>query len=223
MKKLLIILVVGFAGLPVAFGQVTLLPKVGFNVSNVRFDDGEFSPFVDARSRASIVLGVGANVPFSDPLSFQAEMLYSSKGFRVKEGGSIDVEGRYTLNYLEIPLLAKATFGNRDLGFYGNGGFSLGFLLGGRVKGRGDLFEVARGSYNETLEFTERPGLGVLHEVDANRIDIGFNLGGGINFDAGGVPAYVDLRYNAGLIDFSKDRLSKNRSFAITFGTHLPL
>lgn len=216
MKKLLLILVIGFAGLPVVFGQVTLLPKVGFNVSNVRFDNGDFRFYGDAQARAGLVLGMGANVPFNDPISFQAELLYISKGFTVDETTN---EGYYSLNYLEVPLLAKATFGNRDLSFYGNGGLSLGFLLGGRVKGDWNVFGL-EGEYDERVEFENHGALP--HEVDANRIDIGFNLGGGVNFDAGGFPVFVDLRYNAGLIDYDQEHEpSKNRSFAITFGTYL--
>ena len=215
MKKLLLILLTVLSGSIATRAQVTVLPKIGFNVSDVRFDNGDFRFYGDALPRAGVVLGVGAEVPMNDPISIQAELLYISKGFSVDERF---VEGWHSLNYLEMPLLAKATFGDREMSFYGTGGLSLGLLLGGRVKG-----EWANDNdYDERVEFENR---GVLpHEIDANRIDVGFNIGGGINFDAGGFPMFVDLRYNAGLIDYDQEQEpSRNRSFAVTVGGRLPL
>lgn len=220
MKKLLLTLIVGFTCLPVAFAQVTLLPKVGFNVANVRFDDGDFRRIlppmsINTRARAGFVMGLGANLPIDKLWSVQTELLYISKGFAADDR---NIEGQYSLNYLEIPLLIKATFGNRELSFYGNGGLSLGYLLGGRVKGGWNDDD----DYNEKIDFEDNSL--VLNEVDANRIDIGLNLGGGISFEAGGFPMFVDLRYNAGLVDYDQEaEPSKNRSFALTFGTKLPL
>ena len=210
-----------YAACTTASAQITLLPKAGLNVSTVRFDEDEELPGL--KSRVGLTLGLGVNVPQTDVLSFQAEVLYTSKGFSAEENGVADYDGWYSLNYLEVPLLAKATFGSEELSFYGNGGLSVGYLLGGRVKGRWDIVNVVRDDVDQRLEFTDEPRPFVLHEVDANRIDVGLNIGAGINVSAGHLPLFLDVRYNLGLTDYDKDQASKHRTFAITVGSRLAL
>lgn len=220
MKKLLLLLLISATSTAATQAQVTLLPKVGLNVSKVYFDDDEPFPG-DKGARVGLTAGIGANVPQNDLLSFQAEVLFSSQGFSVHEDGNTDIDGRYSLNYLKLPILAQATFGDRDLSFYGNGGLSIGYLLGGRARGRWDVFNVLRDNINEPLEFTDEPNPFRIHEVDANRIDVGLLLGGGVNFSVGHLPLFVDLRYNIGLTDYDKNRISKHRTFALTLGARI--
>ena len=60
--------------------------------------------------------------------------------------------------------------------------------------------------------------------IDANRIDLGFVIGGGINFSlVPGVASFVDLRYNHGLTDYDREEVSKNRTFTIAVGMEFPL
>lgn len=134
MRKAILSLVVITWCVSAAVAQVTLLPKIGVNVSSVRFAEDEELP--GQMSRLGFALGLGANVAQNDVLSFQAELLYASKGFSAKEEGNVNYDGWVSLNYLEIPLLAKAAFGDETFGFYGNGGLSIGYLVGGRIKGR---------------------------------------------------------------------------------------
>jgi hypothetical protein len=220
MKKQLLTLLLCVGGVAPVLAQVRLLPKAGVSISSVAFDaDGAIEGL---KSRPGIVLGVGVNVPQSPILSFQTELLYVSKGFAAEENGIIDYDGYVSLNYLEVPILAKATFGTKQLGVYGNGGLSIGYLLGGRMKGDWDIFDVGE-DFDQALEFTDDPNPLALHEVDANRVDVGLNVGGGLNFSAGAVPMFLDLRYVLGLTDYDKETTSKNRTFMITLGSQIGL
>jgi hypothetical protein len=220
MKKLILVVCVSLGLSTQSSAQFTLLPKAGIALSNVGFDPDEA---IDGlKIRPGFVLGLGVNVPQTPVLSFQTELLYVSKGFAAEEDGLVDYDGHVSLNYLEVPLLAKASFGTKQLGVYGNGGLSFGYLLGGRVKGEFDILNVGD-DIDEALEFTNSPNQLTLHEIDANRIDVGLNLGGGINFLAGATPLFVDLRYNLGLIDYDQDQTSKNRTFTITLGSQIGL
>ena len=89
------------------------------------------------------------------------------------------------------------------------------------MKGQYDIANLLRDDIDERLEFTNEPNPLLLHEVDANRIDVGLNLGGGINFSAGMLPLFIDLRCNMGMIDHDKDQASKNLTFAITLGSQI--
>ncbi len=219
MKKLVLLACISLGCAAQSSAQLTLLPKAGVNISNVRYENDE--ALGGQKPRVGLTLGLGVNIPQTSIFSFQTEVLYTSKGFSAKNDGLADYEGWYSLNYLEVPMLAKATFGTKRLGVYGNGGLSFSYLLGGRVKGQYDIVNLLRDDIDERLEFTDEPNPLLLHEVDANRIDVGLNLGGGINFSAGMLPLFIDLRCNMGMIDHDKDQASKNLTFAITLGSQI--
>ena len=219
MKKLLFALFASLGCATLASAQFVLLPKAGINISNVRFDDDE--ALGGRKPRVGLTLGLGVNIPQNAVLSFQTEVLYTSKGFAAEDNGVADYEGWFSLNYLEVPILAKATFGTKRLGAYANGGLSFAYLLGGRVKGRYDIANLIRDDIDERLVFTDQPNPLLLHELNANRVDVGLNLGGGLNFSAGPVPLFIDLRYILGMVDHDKDQASKNRTFAITLGSQI--
>ena len=220
MKKLILVVCVSLGLATQSSAQFTLLPKAGVSLSNVGFDSDE--TLDGQKLRPGIVLGVGLNIPQNSVMSFQTELLYVSKGFAAEQNGVVDYDGQVSLNYLEVPMLVKASFGTKELGVYGNGGLSFGYLLGGRMKGEWDIFNVGE-DFNEALEFTDEPNPLVAHQLDANRVDVGLNLGGGFNFSVGDIPLFLDLRYNLGLIDYDKDQTAKNRTFAITLGSRIGL
>jgi hypothetical protein len=169
---------------------------------------------------------LGFNFSLTDDnfLSVQPEILYSQKGFSSSATGVISYEGDYRLNYLEIPLLVKINFGGEKVKLYVNAGPSIGYLLSGRVNGRGSFLGLAGATLDEPIEFTDSPTLLDITELDANRIEAGLNFGGGLGYAIlGNTALFVDLRYNMGLTDFNNLEQSKNRVFALTAGVQIPL
>ncbi|MAZ29490.1 MAG: hypothetical protein CL868_20750 [Cytophagaceae bacterium] len=90
--------------------------KAGINVSSLSGD-----VFDDASSRVGAAAGFFATIPVGGNFSFQPEFLYSGQGVK-PDSGDNPVNQREELDYLQVPLLLRADFGN----FYANLGPQVG-------------------------------------------------------------------------------------------------
>ena len=86
-----------------------------------------------------------------------------------------------TLNYLELPLLIKANFGETAK-FFVMGGPSIGYLLSGR--------SVDDNGNEDDIDFDEW-----------NRLELGAHLGAGIGVG----PLVIDVRYLLGISNLAND------------------
>jgi len=132
-------------------------------------------------------------------LEFQPEVLYSLKGAKSSE---FDIESKLLLDYLEVPLLARKTFGAPGgTRFYLAGGPSIGVLL--RARTRADF-----GSSTEERDIKD----------DVETLDLGIVAAGGIEFGS----IVVDGRYTHGFSDIDKDTSDNvkitNRAVSLTVG-----
>lgn len=194
----------------------TLIPKVGFGITNMAVSEGEKN-----QSRLGLILGGAVDYEFKDNLSFQGELLFIQKGSKFSESeDDFSFDSKTRLNYLEIPLLVKAKFGEDDLKFYGNAGISLSFALGGSTETTmtGEDFDGDKvtETENEKIKF----GNG---EDQMKGMDFGLQIGGGVVISE---KIVVDLRYGIGLSNLyndSGDYTEKNRAFQITVGMPLSI
>ena len=114
MKKGIFTLLFAVLCIGTTFAQISILPKIGLNVSGVRFGSGKIPTDDQRGALAGLALGAEVNAELTGPFSFQTGMLYSGKGY----GGRRDLSGKYRLNYLEIPLLGKAEFEGGPVDIY---------------------------------------------------------------------------------------------------------
>jgi hypothetical protein len=87
--------------------------KFGFNIAKIvggedleDIDEEDFD--ADVAFRTGIQIGLAAEFPINDRVSFQPELLYLQKGYTLEGaffGEQIEVDA--ILNYFEVPLLAK--------------------------------------------------------------------------------------------------------------------
>jgi hypothetical protein len=110
--------------------QITIIPKVGVTVSKVAFKENE-----EIKYKPGFMGGVAFNFPIWNVFSVQPEFHYIQKGFiystsETTFGRTIKDHRKTQINYVEIPILAKASFGN----FFINAGPSVGFGLNGKTK-----------------------------------------------------------------------------------------
>ena len=191
----------------------------------------EISPNV--KSVTGFTLGIGYNLPLTSfgnsMLSLQPEIDFIQKGFKSTLSGTfnegdyyytLSSEEKYTVNYLEIPVIAKLSFGPQNTRFHIMAGPSLAYGLGGKYKATFtfDDGESYSESYSGKIKFGEEPEE---NEEDAyinNRVDFGVQLGVGVTFME---KITVDLRYGLGLSDLSDDFASKNR--VLQFSVSMPL
>jgi hypothetical protein len=204
MKKIVLIgalaLAAGFS-----YGQ-TIIPKVGLTLATLGGDDAGD----EAKSKAGFTVGVALNMPLGDGMfSLQPELNYIQKGVKYEEG---DFKETLSLGYLEVPVLAKVTFGEATK-FYFNAGPSVGFGLGGKYKieedGEKEEADVKFGDDKNDGKFYIQKGT-----------DIGLQLGGGVIIAE---KVMIDLRYGLGLTDLEDDSSIKNNVFQLTVGIPLSI
>ncbi|MBC8111128.1 MAG: PorT family protein [Verrucomicrobia bacterium] len=218
MKKLLLTFtILILALLQTTAQQLYLMPKVGMTLANQITN----SPFDDSYYKTGFVVGGALEYKISELFSLQTELLYIQKGEKdeymftsndVIVGGIYDVERKRIYNYLEIPLLAKATFGKGNFKLFIFGGPSFSYLVNAKEKnlfirkdGTGTYSSEGKKSYN--LDFT-------------NRFEVGLQSGVGVLIDGVGSGTIVaDARH--GLSKFNTN--TKNSVFAFTLGYRIPL
>ena len=105
MKKSVLLIAVAFFGITAVSAQESVMfgAKGGVNFSNMSSDG-----FDDNNSRTGFHLGLLAEVPLTDRISVQPEVLYSTQGTearRMVQGTSY--LGEYKLDYIQVPVLAK--------------------------------------------------------------------------------------------------------------------
>lgn len=183
MKKVFLLLSL-FALITSTKAQIRFGIKSGLNISNIAGAEEKD----DYRSKTGFHIGAFANIPATNEVSIQPEIFYSMQGARWDDDNE-----KTSLNYLQVPLLAKYTAAS---GFFAVAGPQLGFLLKAEDDNEGEIEDV-----KQYLKKT----------------DVSVVIGAGYNFFRG---AAVNLRYNAGLVKFYENE--KNSVFQIgmsyTFG-----
>ncbi|APY00099.1 porin family protein [Lacinutrix venerupis] len=190
MKKLILSTAVFISGLVFLNAQsdskeVQFGVKGGLNSSTISGDD-----FGDLESRTSFNVGVLAEVPISERLSFQPEVFYSGQGFDVAENDQDNIFDtndniEYQLDYIQVPLLLKA------------------YLVKGLSVEVGPQFGF---KIHEELDFqpTNDGGDIEINSEDSYVKDFSTSvaLGASYKFDSG---LFVNGRYNFGVTDIFDD------------------
>ncbi len=168
--------------------------KGGLNISNFYRDN-----VGDQNARFGFNLGVFTELAVGESFSIQPELLLSTKGNRATYGtddGVLDLVGaegevKTNLTYIDIPVLAKVTFGeiiNVHVGPYAS------YLIGASASTEGDL---ASGSEE-------------LNRDNFKAWDYGLAAGLGVDLEA----VTIGARYNLGLVNVAKsdiaERILKN-------------
>lgn len=96
-RAVLTLLMAGLIGVGAAHAEGLYYgPRVGMNIGNV-------TKTTYAKSRVRGQFGAMAGYGLSDVLGVQAELLYSLQGYKMRKS-----DEKFTLNYIKIPVLAKA-------------------------------------------------------------------------------------------------------------------
>lgn len=187
--------------------------KGGLNLSNMLIKDDDKTYSDDFKMKPGIHIGVTAEFPMTEMLSFETGLLLSTKGFKLSREG---YEGKMSLNYLDIPLTGKASFDIESVKVYGVFGPYVGIGISGKSK-----FE---NTYEGETEIDDDIVVwgSDKEESDFKRLDFGLTVGAGVELNA----IQIGTSYNMGLANISPDtedgRTNKNRvlqlSIAYKFG-----
>jgi len=197
--------------IPPLNAQVQLGLQAGANFADVtKFpapvieDLPEIDIDVETSMKTGFVFGGILFYSFSPIVGLQVEPAYVQKGAKVDlsatiEGMSLKMEGTVTADYIDIPVLLKASFGDGPVKPYLLAGASVAFLLG-------DVeLELDKATLNGVDVTSEIPSNERTEKLEANSTDFILNFGAGIIIPLGQVNIFFEGQYNLGLTDVSDD------------------
>ncbi len=212
MKRIILSMAFLIAFCLYANAQSFIIPKGGVVFSNMNTTD------LGVEGRTGFVGGLGLSIPITADnfLAVQPELLYIQKGakFSANTSGATRLGDTY-LNYAELPVLLKVSFGGDVFRAYVNAGPSVAYALSGKTNQGPNVVDV---SFGDGADVTFN-----------NRIDFGAQFGGGIGFKAGPGDILLDLRYGLGFSNLlnqpvaGTDTEAQNRVYALTLGYAIPL
>jgi hypothetical protein len=217
----------------ISFGQV-IIPKAGISLAKISTSDIEG---VGPKNVVGFTVGAGVNFPIKGVFSIQPEIVFIQKGFAVKEDFSFSlfgvtesfkIDAKTVINYLEIPVLMNATFGEKTK-VHVSAGPSLGIGLGGKYR-----YEYSSSSTDGNVtssEYEKSDGKVKFGDGGSetsgdlyvkNRLDFGIQLGGGVLIAE---KIMLDIRYGLGLTNLngSDEDEAKNRVLQFTVGIPISL
>lgn len=207
MKKTILV-AVALLGFGISFAQeevksvadVKFGVKGGMNLANIVGDDAG-----DANNYVGFNAGFFVEIPITNKLTFQPELIYSAQGS--KSEGTVNVEGTLInfdatlkLNYINVPMMFKYQVVNK---FSLEAGPYVGFLTSADMKVK------ASGFGSDTVDMKDE-----LKSTD-------FGLGLGMNYEFSDV-IFANARYQAGLTEIGDSEGGsndiKNSVFQISLG-----
>lgn len=181
-----------------AMAQVQVGPKLGLNLNKIA--DGEkTSEGIRKPFKTGINIGAAFSFPLNENVAIAPEFTYSQKGGKAIIE-SVDFSYAQTFNYIDMPVLVRASFGDLTKGYF-NAGPTFGYWLGGRVKTSSNDNDVSIDARivfvdeSDNIEEDQTP----YPKKYVNRMEVGLAIGGGVMFDTESGDFLLDLRYNAGL------------------------
>ena len=197
----LLIIVVAFTMTTKSFAQAKYGVKAGLNLANISEKSSAGSGNEGKTSKIGFHFGGTAEFPASEAVSVQTGLLFSTKGYKISEGGSSTTT---SVNYLEIPIntIYKIEIGSAKLCL--SAGPYLAYAASGTKKGEG---------YNDKLD------IGSDDDDTYKALDYGLNIGAGVELND---KITIGLQYGIGLANISSytgyGTSAKNNVFGISVG-----
>ncbi len=190
MKKSLLILSLGVLLASTASAQLGF--KGGINVASMAEEGKDVTRNdVDNKSIIGGVFGLTYEFTILDVFSIQPEFLFSqSGGSNNYTIAGFYTKNKYKINYLELPVLAKLKFGNKDengVGVHVAAGPWLGYALKGHTSSKTTFGETVISEVDRDYSFDSQD--------NAERVNFGMIAAAGVSFG----HLVFDLRYNFGL------------------------
>jgi len=188
-------------------GQTSLGFQGGLSLATLGGSDvGDMDPGY----KTGFGLGAFLELPVSDVLSIQPELLYLQKG---AEGSEQGVNITVAISYVELPVLLRINVPvEGNVAPYFVVGPAISFKAGCEVTGEGGGVEVK-------IDCDEA-------EAETKSVDFGGVVGAGLSFGAGPGNIHVGARFNYGLTtvdDSEYDEDVNNQAFSLLAGYSFPI
>ncbi len=206
--------------------QVSIGLKGGVNFSNIQATQALDQVLPNFSDITTFSIGAVAEIGISEQFAFQPELVYTRKGFGLREGLDLDLLGvpvplgvtaETQIDYVEVPLLAKYKFGTEGISAYITAGPTIGYATKGQINTKANIlvdFSIARVPVD-------------LDAINFQRLEIGGTAGAGLAVNTSMGQFFVDARYNLGFtqlydIPLVNEKL-RNRGFGINAGFLIPI
>lgn len=204
--------------------------KSGLNLSWVRPQDPDFRKAYTIAPVLGFNAGFAFNFNIKERYFLHSEILYATKG-KITTGGESfgdeELHDKLITNFIEVPLLYNIFFKGKinskhikRFKWYVGFGPNVSYWLSG--KGTINHYEIREYDGDEIeykIKFGERPEedegkSDVVYINNANRLQLGLNLGGGILLEpASGKKMMFDLRFELGGSWFARKEDSHDMAF----------
>jgi len=192
----------------------------GFNLaySNLTFQE-DLSNINHRSNLVGLSIALPIEVPSGKMFSLRTGLVFIQKGTRfnyLEAGPGRFYDTKYIMDYLEIPILAKATFSVRPFNIY---------VLGGGQAGYAVNMRVVRISTNPDIPIKETFPVD-FKEAGISRMEPSFVMGGGVEAKiAKDRRIFVEMQYHFGIRDISQrpDTEVFNEGRTFNMGILIPL
>ena len=175
-------------------GFVYVGPKIGTNFSHI-------TNVANSSTKTGFQIGAVGEIGLTNMLSFETELVLTSKGM-----SRPDFNSKERVNYLSIPLLAKLSF--KALGL-------------SRIYATGGMYNNVRINAKEIYSFDENAHEPYVTTERYSVVDWGLSIGGGAAYDTKYGLICLDLRYDLGIVDVTKDSFTTETNRNSSFGLAL--
>ena len=167
----------------------------GGTFSNIRTSDD-----ISSSNRTGTIFGATLQLPVSSTFTIQPELLFLNKGAKFTQSTKAVGGGSFRLDYLEVPLLLRYDFSRGVVAPHIYAGPSVGFNVGCGIEYRGTTGSA--GANTDCGEDNFKP----------KTLDYGLTVGGGLDFNLGGLALTGGARYGIGLADIRNDNSGEFKS-----------
>jgi len=231
MKKKFIILILIFTCFFVSngFAQFQIGPLVGANLSGLSIEpDSLFTGNIN--TKVGLIAGISIVYNFTPMFSVQIEPAYMEKGAVIYTpytdfGLILEIEQTVDVNYIDIPVLFRVSFGEDFIKPYLLAGGYIAFPIGDSQTSLNTLM----GNGQDLTEILEDEILDLFKpELITNSVDLGLNFGAGFSFPLGIMDLFFEAQYSLGLTNITDEEFFlfpellnpdiKNKGFQIKAG-----
>ncbi len=180
-----------------------------------------YRPFSKYEDRGGFVAGVPLGYKITDWFSVYAELSAVQKNYRFTRTefypGPMSYYHNVRNTYMQLPVMARFSFGGKNLrGFCALGGF-VGFWAGSHIKGLNFDSDDMPYKYDEKFSFDKRRD---------NRVEAGLTAGAGLEYNLKNFCTFVvEGRFYYGLTDLQKNYMLQqipryNSTVVVQAGVH---
>ena len=185
--------------------QVQLGLQAGANFGDFTLDPSQTG--VETGMRTGFLFGGVLFYSFSPVLGLQVEPAYVQKGATVDQsvteaGMNIKIEQTLSADYLDIPVLLKASFGDGPVKPYLVAGATVALSLGDAT------LEIDKATIDGQDVTNQIPSSEREEKLKVKSTDFILDFGGGIIIPAGQVNVFIEAQYNLGLSDVNDEPTS---------------